>query len=376
MTRTLVAGVAGGLMLVGTAAQANIEWSGFANIGAGFTSGSDEQALGYEDSLSFKPDTLFALQGKAELADDLSITTQLMARGEDNFDLGVEWAYLQYRLNESWTINAGKLRLPFYNYSDSLDVAYSYHWLRTPQDVYRVPFDNFTGVSAQYNTFWGDAMLSTQLVSGNLSDEIEILDTVTDTEINNLVGLNSSLNYHSWTFRGGYFYTNDVNMALQSSELDALRAGLQGLGYLELLEQIEIDGSEGTFASLGLTFDNFDWLLAAEYTELEVDNSFLAKQRSFYVTLGKRFGSWMPHVTYAGSRDKAVNFDFDNVPAPLAMGVTQLSTSSRQWSDSWSLGARYDMRPGVALKFDLSHIDDDAFNRRSNVVSVAIQTVF
>ncbi|RUO33356.1 hypothetical protein [Aliidiomarina soli] len=376
MQRVFKLGLLSGLMLAGSAAHANIEWSGFANIGAGFTTGSDEQAFGYEDSVDFKPDTLFALQGRAQLADDLSITTQLMSRGEDNFDLGVEWAYLQYQLNEAWTINAGKLRLPLYNYSDSLDVAYSYHWLRTPQAVYRVPFDNFTGASVQHNAFLGDSMLSTQFIVGNFNDSVEVADSQAETDLENLVGVSSSLNYHSWTVRGGFFYSSDVSVELQTPEFNGLMMQLSGADFASLADDLRVDEREGTFASIGLNFDNFDWVFASEYTELEVQDSFLAKQRSFYASLGKRFGSWMPHVTYAGTRDQQADFALATLPEPLAQGVQQLTSSTTQRSNMTSLGLRYDVRAGVAFKFDVTHVDDKALDTRSNVVSFSVQTVF
>ena len=123
--------------LFSTQAAAEIQWSGFANVGAGFTSGSNEELFGYTDDIGFKPDTLFALQGTSQISERLSATVQVIGRAENSFDLELEWGYLQYRLNENWTLNAGQLRLPTYTYSDSIDVGYTYHWVRPPASVYR-----------------------------------------------------------------------------------------------------------------------------------------------------------------------------------------------------------------------------------------------
>lgn len=89
------------MFAISAPAQASIDWSGFANIAGGATTASNESLFGYDNDLNFNQDTLFALQARAPLADNISITTQLMSRGEDNFELGVEWAYLQYQVNES-----------------------------------------------------------------------------------------------------------------------------------------------------------------------------------------------------------------------------------------------------------------------------------
>lgn len=376
MKNTFKLALVSSLMLAGSTAQANIEWSGFANIGAGFTTGSDEQALGYSDSLRFEPDTLFALQGRANLSDDLSITTQLMSRGDDNFSLGIEWAYLQYQINEAWNINAGKLRLPFYSYSDSLDVAYSYHWLRPPQAVYRVPFSNYTGVSVQNNLFIGDVLINSQFIVGSLSDDMTFAGADADADVEDIVGISASVNYHNWALRGGYFHSGSTTLTIHDPQFNGLLGALFNAGFANTAIDLMVHEQRTTFSSVGLTFDNFDWVFTSEYTVLDVEDSFLAKQRSFYLSLGKRIGNWTPHITYAGTRDQAASIETSALPEPLNTAVHSFVSGNAQRSNMTSVGVRYDLRPGVALKFDLTHVDDKAFDNRSNVVSFAVQTVF
>ncbi|RUO29956.1 hypothetical protein CWE12_08310 [Aliidiomarina sedimenti] len=363
-------------------ASANIDWSGFASVGGGVTTGSDEQLFGYDNDMSFLPDTLFALQGTATLSDRISVTTQLMARGNDDFNLGVEWAYISFRMTDSLTLNTGKLRLPFYLYSDSLDVAYSYHWLRTPESVYRAPFENYTGASLQHNTFVGDAVISTQFVAGNVDDNVYAPTSDEDirVETNNLLGASVSAMIHSWTLRAGYFHTNDVSVFMIDPAYQGLIGSLNQAGLTDTVDAIDFLGDTGTFTSVGAFYDNMSWFAGFEYTELENKDSIFGTDRSNYFTAGKRFGSYTLHGTFAQTDDKASNAaaTIPAVPAftPFVGAVEGLAQSQASRIDYTSVGLRYDFARGITVKFDFTHADDKNNDQTSNLISFALQTVF
>ena len=140
-----------GSILLSSSAYAEVNISGFASVVGGQVldgTGVDEFGLGptfladyplvgkYEEELTFNPDTLFGLQFSADLMDGLRATAQVVSRGADGYSASFEWAYLSYELNDNWTIQAGKKRLPLYYYSDFFDVGYSYVWIRPPSDNY------------------------------------------------------------------------------------------------------------------------------------------------------------------------------------------------------------------------------------------------
>ncbi|RUO26293.1 hypothetical protein CWE09_06145 [Aliidiomarina minuta] len=363
-------------------ASANIDWSGFASVGGGVTTGSDEQLFGYDNNVSFQPDTLFALQGTATLSDRISVTTQLMARGDDDFNLAVEWAYINFRLTDSLTLNAGKLRLPFYLYSDSLDVAYSYHWLRTPESVYRAPFDNYTGASLQHNAFVGNAVITTQFMAGNVDDTVyaPTTDREIQGEVNNLIGASVTAMLNSWTLRAGYFHTNDANVFMTDPAYLGLINSLNEAGLNDTAEAMNFLGDTGTFASVGAIYDNMNWFAGFEYTELENKNSIFGTDRSSYFTAGKRFGAYTLHATFAQTDDKASNaastIPDDAAFAPFVAGVEGLAQSQASRIDYTSVGLRYDFARGISLKADFTHADDKNTDQTSNLISFALQTVF
>lgn len=366
-----------GLLLLSAPASASIEWSGFANIGGGTTLGSNQRLFGYEDNLDFSQDSLFALQGRAEINERVSVTTQLMSRGSKDFDLDVEWAYIQYQLSDSASINAGKLRLPLYMYSDSVDVGYTYHWLRTPQSVYRVPFNNYTGVSLQHNAFVGNWVLSNQLIGGNLNEDIEAAGTLNPAQINNIVGFNSSANYDNWTFRVGLYTSDDVTIDIQSPEALSVITTLTEANQWAAIRALDVYQERGNFAGAGIMYDNFTWFFGAEYTQLEVKDSYIPKQQSAYATAGRRFGQTTLHATFAVTDDRAqrpqdliVN---NNTLAQFVAEAANIQVSRVNYS---SLGVRHDLSHGVALKLDFTHADDKRSSSSAQLLSFAVHVVF
>ena len=122
--------------LASTLAHAEVNFNGFANIVAGQASSGDSQ-WGYDDDIDFKQDSLFALQASSDLGEGLSVTAQIIARGQDDWDAEFEWAYLAYNFNDDTRILAGRQRAPLYLFSDYLDVSYAYPWI-TPLKAFTI----------------------------------------------------------------------------------------------------------------------------------------------------------------------------------------------------------------------------------------------
>ena len=125
----------------------DIKFSGFLSVGGGFV--DDEESIPYsgysEEDLTFDHN-LLGLQVSGKISDKLTATAQFIARSGDNYSLNSEWAYLTWQVSDNTKVRAGRLRTPFYMFSDSLDVGYSYAWIIPPQEVYSVPFNNVDGI--------------------------------------------------------------------------------------------------------------------------------------------------------------------------------------------------------------------------------------
>lgn len=337
--------------------QAEIRLNGFANLVAGVTS-SEDSLYGYTDSYSFSEESMFALQASGDINDKMTATVQLLARGEDNYDVEFEWAYLTYQLTDNASISAGRLRLPLFRYSASLDVGYSYHWINAPHSVYDVPFNNIDGVRFDYSTFAGDWEYNFQVAAGNFENEV----SGGISEGKNVALFSAEATYEWFKIRGVYGFNK---ASFRQQELDAVFAQLETVAP-NVANFLEIEEDTGTYSGIGIEIDQFDWFVSGEYVTVEIEESFTPKDTAWYVTGGMRVGKWTPSLTYENfdSNEPFKGLDELSVlPAevqqqlrPIVVG-TQLAFIEAY--DVYTATVRYDYDTNVAFKADISHYSDE-----------------
>lgn len=343
MRKTMLRSIGGMMLLVPITGLAEITMSGFATIAGGrVLSGSGVEEFGlpatflanypqvavYEEEWSFKPDSRFGLQISADLLEGLSVTGQIVARGADDFDAAFEWAYLSYRLNDTWTLQAGKKRLPLYYYSDFFDVGFAYLWLRPPADNYTWQIFNYTGINALFNTQLGSWDVSGNLYTGREDD-----------------GNNKLLSEFFFGVPTREIW-KDIIGGVVSFNRDWLDVRLTYMTYLNERYRT-IDGAEvqdtwddktqrrGKFAGLSVNIDYNNLLLLTELNQLDLDGS---KFDTYMVSLGYRIDSITPYISYA---------DFD---------------SDGEVHNTTSLGFRYDFHSSAAFKLQFDEVEDNGYD--------------
>ncbi len=383
--------------LYSATASAEIRINGFASISAGMTLDDDDTLYGYDSDVSFKPESLFALQVSADLHDKLSATAQIIARGEDDFDAEFEWAYITYEISDNSQLSAGKMRIPFYRYSDFLDVGYAYRWIRPPQSVYNLSFSTYEGLSYLHNGTIGNWDSSLQLVFGSVDDDIAAVSASDAAELNNTLGFNWTISKDWFSARAAYFISEATIDLSNSADLTGLLAGLNNYGLTAQAEDIAINEDDAYFAAIGFSIDHENLLFDAEYTEFDVDDSILAKQQQYYISLGYRIDEWTLNLTYEDNEDDNDSDEFNTVPltvdsqlgsipvttnpmdsnAPYLRDLTNLALASQSVSsNSYSVGARYNFHPSAAFKIDLTQVDYDITDTKVEVLSLGVDIVF
>ena len=356
-----------------SALAADTQIKGFASVVAGVSSDEDSSLFGYNDKISFKPESLFALQVSSDLGDGLSATAQIMSRGEDDYAAVFEWAYLSYEISDSSQLNVGRLRIPFYRYSDFLDVGYAYNWNRPPSSVYNSIFSTYDGVSYVYSNNLGMVDSSVQLIAGSHSSETD----VGSAKLDNLMGVNWTLNYDWLTARVGYFVA-DVTVNLNNEGLITIINSLDNAGLTDVADTIRVEEDFGDFIAIGLSADYNDFLFDFELISSGTEDAIAAGQDSAYVSVGYRFDEWTVLATVETREDGFDDSLYGQVPsvyAPLDAYVDGAFKGQEIEQDIISLGARYNFHPAAALKFDYTSSetnDADAIN----VFTVGVDLVF
>jgi hypothetical protein len=375
MKNTLAAAIIVALGATSTSAFADTRINGFASIVAGTTSDEDKSLFGYDDTLSFKPESKFALQVTSDLGEGLSATAQIMSRGANDFSSEFEWAYISYEINENSQINLGKLRIPFYRYSDFLDVGYAYNWIRPPSTVYSLSFSTYEGASYVYNSSIGMVDSSVQVLYGAYRGDVTVITPNDKAAIDGITGVNWTLTYDWLTARIAYLAAETSIDTSANEGLTALKTNLSGFGLTNVADDLTISEDDGTFFGVGFSIDYNNFIVDAEMTSIEVADSLIADQSQAYVTLGYRIDQWTFLTTVESRTDEFDSSRYGQAPGALGAAVDGTLKSLEFERDIFSVGARYNFHPSAALKFDYTTREDEGEDS-INVLSVGVDLVF
>ena len=348
----------------------DITMRGFASFVGGQSLQAEETLYGYEGRFDFRNDSLAAIQFNANLDNKLSATLQLIARGAEGYAANLEWAYLTYEFTDSLQLSAGRIRVPFYRYSDYLDVRYTYPWVKAPQTVYGFEFPGYDGLSLVAKHSFGSWDSTFQAIYGQLKGELAVTEIPIDVE--NLVGFNWTLNRDWLTLRLGYMTSKS---SFYIANFDPILALVNGLGaYTDtsaLADAIELKDDNGDFLGFAVGIDYNDWLVDAEYVTYKVRDNLTSKTDAYFVMLGKRIDKFTPYLTYSNSSGKPDDKALAAVPTALAnFPISQLGgatlpqflrgviAGSETDTDLWMAGLRYDFHPSASLKTELIQQED------------------
>ena len=308
--------------------------NGFGTVGVTHLGGEDDgrsYGISGQTNDSWRGDQLskFGAQLTYGVTDTVGLTLQTTAKAYgDEWKANLEWAYLSWQSTDNLMMRVGRLRTPVYMYSESIDVGFSYPWLRLPDEVYsQVQLSNYEGADIVYNLPLSFATLSFQLAGGIAKNrDYYIYDEEFDIDYDNVFGSSVSLATNDFgTFRVGYVEA-DIDTDISGSFTDIF-------GNPDTASLLALDKDKGKFTSIGYQYDNGTWLTANEWTSRVIENDGSNSTASFYLMGGRRFGDFLAHVTYA-----------------------QLDEDEGRQS-SWTLGLNYNILPTVVLKGEYKRVD-------------------
>lgn len=360
----------------GAQALDGITFNGFLTAGATYgdpavlSNGLISQDGNTREDVDFVQDSRIGIQLSAKINPEVSVTGQLLARArEENSNLKADWAFMTYQPSQPLAVRAGKLKLSTFLISDYIEVGYAYPWVRPPQEIYSAnPISTINGVDALlrfdlgpldflFQPFFGTSRGEQALAPQEALQAVDPAKVGTvqyiDFSADRMAGVNMTLGSDAFTLRAGY-----LEARVNTDEF-----------------ALTVVDDKATFASVGATVDWRNIVLYSEYFEREVDgnaNFGFPDQKGYYATLGYRFGKWLPHITYA-------ELDENTDPDKAAGGTPLMQTST-------TVGLRYELGSGTALKLEMSEIEPEEGTRglliavppedKVNTYSVAVDVVF
>ncbi|CCU73447.1 hypothetical protein [Thalassolituus oleivorans] len=353
-----------------SASDDDLRINGFMSVGVGMLSTDDIAVSGFDTDANFSTDTVIALQISKQINETTSATTQLVSRGSEEYDTNATWAYISYAINNDTDVRVGRLRTPFFYYSDFLEVGYAYNWVRPPEEVYRLDaFSSVNGIDVTHRFSMGSTDGSVQTYFGRVNAPYTIGDEKYEFEAKNISGIVLNLNRGNFGTRLSYHRTDlyaDLDPA-GSRTLDSLLAAATSYGRGD---DFDISGQTAQFMGAAGTWDNGEYAFVAEYTALRQETESVLDDNAFLLTGAKRFGTTTVHATYTSKRD-LIEGD------AIQKNLKKMAQLHKQ---AYILGARYDYDTGTAFKFELQYQDEKTVQGTDGesgmLYSAAIDLVF
>ena len=356
-------GLAAAVLLAGTQlAYANdLNINGFMTVGVG-TSDKDVAVDSMDDGANFTNDAILGLQISKPLNSSTSVTGQLVSRGTGDFETEAAWAYITYSADQDTDVRLGRLRTPFFYYSDFLEVGYAYNWTRPPSEVYDrlSPFSSVNGVDLTRRFSMGGADAAVQVYYGNYDGDFSLASDASPTGVIDTDIILKDL-------AGVVFSTTMGNFGTRVSyhQADVTATGVINLTDGAIAPAFTIDNKTSKFYQAAFTYDNGDISALAEWTQLKHDTQFFTDDMGYMVGIAKRLGETTVHLTYAANEDEP---------------SSKLNQQDTQKYSSIILGTRYDYDSSTALKLEAQHLtnkaDENAEEESGMAYTLSVNVVF
>ncbi|MBS0288256.1 MAG: hypothetical protein JSR17_13250 [Proteobacteria bacterium] len=387
-----------------------IEINGFLSIGMA-SHNAENITSGYEPIYnsyirrrpSYEEDSDVGIQITKQLREDTSVTTQLLAQAANEWEVEAVWAFLKWEPTEHWQFRVGRVRTNPYMLSEVVDVGYAYPWVRPPEEVYsQVPssFSNLTGADAKFKTILFKNDFSLSVFYGATSTSIhfpanlpmfsELNKSIFDTvrlRLRDMYSFNLKYGNENFSVRAGFETTHltidPPGTAMQgiNTVLNIMASGVPPLGIapigLDYVNYFTANNVSASFGGLGYQFDWKNVVSMGEIVKRKMGTPIVGDAIGWYVMGGYHVKQFLPHITFA--RERMENNKIRRFNGAINAGYMTL-TGSQQTLDeiaaimvntgpnfeggsgsqsSVTLGLRWDVYTGIALKGEVKHVHPD-----------------
>lgn len=333
--------------------------SGFGTLGMVATSQSDIRfaRIGVDrpgsETPDFGPDTVLGIQANISLSPQTSAVLQLVSRERpaNGYLPHPSLAFVSYTPSPDLSIRLGRLRVPFFMHSDSLDINYALPWIRPPVEVYGLnPFSDLDGIDVLYRTRIGSTDLEFHPYAGRSA--IPIYKNGRG-RLDRLLGFNVSIMTDRLTLFVGHA-TSPLTLHWGDPDFDRLVSILPP----ELNRELSGGRGHASFSSAGFQWDDGSWQLTGEYAR-RVNRRYANSAHGWHLTVAHRVDALTPYLTLARqTEDRPIaHYDFPTtLPGQLQRHAFEQFLISRNVAQrSITVGIRWDIQRNIAIKTEYTH---------------------
>lgn len=370
----------------------DIEISGFARVVAGYLDESNADYLGYSDKVSLTQQSLVGLQGDWQLSSQVSITGQFLLHANEQRKSGLEWLYLTYQPNNTLRIKLGKLRTPFFSYSEYIDVGFAYPWITAPQTDYSI-FTTYEGINASLRHVFDGIQINLESYYGQYKGDIFVADTIFDkARADDLHGVIGKVIHNNLEFRLAWHKTI---AGTTEPELEFFASQLRQIGFSQTADSLSTQGPMEV-TQLSISKESLDYFARFELSHSQSKVLTNPNVTTYYFTAGIYQGNFVHYISYITFRNNyptPVNEILDNVSPELdavaAAYRNIFSSLPKDDLDKYVVGSRWDIQTGLALKAEVAWLNGntnqrslfqiknaDDFDRKAVLYQLSLEWVF
>ncbi|XPF96300.1 hypothetical protein ACM9HF_09920 [Colwellia sp. RE-S-Sl-9] len=367
--------------------------SGFARLVGGYLDESSAEYQGYDNSLTFSPDSLLGIKGEYRYNDKLSFVAQGIFTESSLRKSGFDWLYVSYKPSTDWQFDFGRYRTPFFEYSEVINVGFAYPWVIPPQTTYvNALFASIDGARATYLFNIDKFNFSLSAFGGQFDSNVFNVENSTTVDSDLLTGINLRMNTENFKTRISYV-TGNFN--LEINDLPRLQNILKSYHFDKTANELEIKGDIDIY-QFSAAYETLNYFALTEATLIAGDSKLIANIESYNLTLGLFHNNF----TYYGSASKlrTTNSNVENqVPLGVSPELTVLNNLIEKLLngrlnedvDITSIGVRWDIKSNLAFKAEIdlikgkdgqrstfSRIDKSNFNNYSTLYLFSIDWLF
>jgi hypothetical protein len=311
---------------------------------------------------SFKSDSILGAQIDTSFNDNWNASAQFVYKNrlEQSLNNSTEWAYIGYQPNPGSAFNfrVGRLGVDVFMLSEYRSVGYAYLWARPPVEFYSpLAFDSIDGAGITYTTLYNDAFIQARVTAGTTKNNF----VTREIELKASPAIATSLLWekNNWKVRLGYAYIKlSDSIALYDPVITALNDSAPFWPEApSIANDLDLTDKTFNYYSLGLTYDNNDWVIQTELNQVRTQNNIFTSSQSGYLSVGRRIDAF----TLYGMGSVIENTEPINqvaaVPnfAPPQLEQLRGAIQNEYYTTgvdqkTFSLGVRWDFTHNAALK--------------------------
>lgn len=338
-------------------------------------------------------DSILGLQANWQANSELEFVGQVVSRlhYDRSHNPELMWAFAKWEPDARVSLRAGRIGADFMMLADSRLVGYSYMPVRPSSDFFGpLFFSHFDGADVSVTLPFGDDLVRGKLFAGKTQEKAASVIGIWDTSGSPVGGIVLDYLTGPWQFRANATrirFSSDMNIAFLT---DPLR--MTGVpSAVAVADALSTRDTDTRYYSFGVVYDQGPLQVQGMVNRIRHETGFFANSHAGYLLAGYRVGAVTPFagVSWWKTQSRSYSTGLPDVPyATLNRSYEQFMTGGLTDRTTYSLGARWDLRTNMALKFQWDAVrgsaaskfgyarTDEAWNGKTDVLSVVLDFVF